>query len=61
MELRLQGMVMAGKRAATGTRRKNRELVLDLPFSSKIVHLPHRVPYLDTAEVKKNCLYHKHH
>lgn len=61
MELRLQEKVMASKRAATGTMRKNRELVLDLPSSSKTVHLLHRAPYQDTAKEKKNCLHHKHH
>lgn len=61
MGLHSQGMVMVGKRAATGTMKRDRELALDPPAFSKIVHLLHRVPYQDTAKAKKNCLHDKYH
>lgn len=59
MESHLLGRAMADKKEAIGKTKMDHELELGLPAASKIGHLLNRVPYLDTAEGKQDCLYHK--
>jgi hypothetical protein len=59
MESHLPGRAMGDKKEATGKMKTDHELELGLPAASKIGHLLNRVPYLDTAEGKQDCLRHK--
>lgn len=59
MESHLPGRAMADKKGAIGKMKTDHELELDLPAASKIGHRLNRVPYLDTAEGKQDCLCHK--